>query len=72
VLNGARIGKSCLVGANSLVTEGKEFPAGSMIMGSPAKVVRQLTQEEVDDLLRGAENYVDNARRFQNKLRKID
>ncbi|MEP7099115.1 MAG: gamma carbonic anhydrase family protein, partial [Burkholderiales bacterium] len=43
VLNGAKIGKHCLVGAGALVTEGKEFPDGSMILGSPAKVVRQLT-----------------------------
>ena len=42
VLNGAKIGKGCLVGAGALVTEGKEFPDGSMIIGSPAKVVRQL------------------------------
>ncbi len=43
VLNGAKIGKNCLVGAGSLVTEGKEFPDGSMILGSPAKAVRQLS-----------------------------
>src|SRR5690606_7006550 len=47
VLNGAKIGKNCLVGAGALVTEGKEFPDGSMILGSPAKVVRQLTPEQI-------------------------
>jgi len=71
VLNGARIGRACLVGAGSLVTEGKEFPDGSLIMGSPAKVVRQLTAEKVDDLQRGARDYVANARRFGATLNRI-
>ena len=71
VLNGAKIGKGCLVGAGSLVTEGKEFPDGSMIMGSPAKVVRQLSPEQLQGLLNSAEHYVDNARRFRAGLHKI-
>jgi carbonic anhydrase/acetyltransferase-like protein (isoleucine patch superfamily) len=71
VLNGAKIGKNCLVGAGSLVTEGKEFPDGSMIMGSPAKVVRQLTPEQIEGLQRSAKHYVGNARRFKAGLKKI-
>lgn len=71
VLNGAKIGKGCLVGAGSLVTEGKEFPDGSMILGSPAKVVRQLTPEQLEGLRLSAQRYVDNARRFRAGLRKI-
>ncbi len=71
VLNGARIGRNCLVGAGSLVTEGKEFPDGSMILGSPAKVVRQLTPEQIEGLQRSAQGYRDNARRFRAGLRKI-
>lgn len=71
ILNGAKIGKGCLVGAGSLVTEGKEFPDGSMILGSPAKVVRQLTSEQVEGLRLGAQLYVGNARRFRLGLRKI-
>ena len=71
VLNGAKIGKGCLVGAGSLVTEGKEFPDGSMIIGSPAKVVRQLSPEQIEGLLQSAKNYVLNARRFKNGLRKL-
>lgn len=71
VLNGAKIGKGCLVGAGSLVTEGKEFPDGSMILGSPAKVVRQLTPERVEGLRRSAQGYVDNARRFRAGLRRM-
>ena len=72
VLNGARIGKHCLVGAGSLVTEGKEFPDGSMILGSPAKVVRQLTPEQIEGLRRSAQHYMDNARRYRNGLQPLD
>lgn len=71
VLNGAKIGKHCLVGAGSLVTEGKEFPDGSMILGSPAKVVRQLTPEQIDGLHRSAQHYIANAQRFQAGLKKV-
>ena len=71
VLNGARIGKNCLVGAGALVTEGKEFPDGSMILGSPAKVVRPLTPEQIEGLRLSAQHYVENARRFKSGLRKI-
>lgn len=71
VLNGAKIGKGCLVGAGSLVTEGKEFPDGAMIMGSPARVVRQLTPEQLQRLRLSAQHYVDNARRFKTSLHKL-
>jgi carbonic anhydrase/acetyltransferase-like protein (isoleucine patch superfamily) len=71
ILNHARIGKNCLVGAGSLVTEGKEFPDGSMILGSPAKVVRQLTPEQMAGLGRIAAHYVENAERFRSGLKKI-
>ena len=71
VLNGARIGKNCLVGAGSLVTEGKEFPDGSMIMGSPAKVVRELSPEQIEGLRQSAKHYIENAHRFKAGLKKI-
>lgn len=71
VLNGAKIGKNCLVGAGSLVTEGKEFPDGSMIMGTPAKVVRELSPEQIEGLRQSARHYVENARRFKAGLKKI-
>ena len=71
VLNGAKIGKNCLVGAGSLVTEGKEFPDGSMILGSPAKVVRELTPEQIEGLRRSAQHYVNNKNRFKAGLKKI-
>ena len=71
VLNGAKIGRHCLVGAGALVTEGKEFPDGSMIIGSPAKAVRQLTPEQIEGLKLSAQHYMDNARRFRVGLKKL-
>ena len=71
VLNGAKIGKACLVGAGALVTEGKEFADGSMILGSPAKAVRQVSPEQLRGIREGSRNYVENARRFRNGLKKI-
>ncbi len=72
VLNGARIGRNCLVGAGSLVTEGKEFPDGSLIMGSPAKVVRELTPEQIQGLALSAAHYVRNGQRYADSLTRID
>ncbi len=71
VLNGAKIGKNCLVGAGALVTEGKEFPDGSMIIGSPAKAVRQLSPDQMEGLKVSAKRYVDNANRYKAGLKKI-
>lgn len=71
VLNGAKIGKNCLVGAGALVTEGKEFPDGSMILGSPARVVKQLSAEQIDGLKMIAKHYMDNARRYKTGLKKL-
>ena len=68
VLNHAVIGRNCLIGAKSLITEGKEIPDGSLVMGSPGKVVRQLTQAEILALEETATHYVDNARRFRSDL----
>lgn len=58
VLNGAHISKNCLVGAGALVTENKEFPEGSLIIGSPAKAVRQLNEEEINGITDNADEYV--------------
>ena len=71
VLNNAKIGRNSIVGAGSVVTEGKEFPDNSLIMGSPAKVVRTLDDEAAARLRQGAENYVANARRFAKGLKKV-
>jgi carbonic anhydrase/acetyltransferase-like protein (isoleucine patch superfamily) len=70
VLNGARIGANCLVGAGALVTEGKEFPDNSLIVGSPAKVVRTLDDAAVSGLRASAEHYVRNGRRFAAGLKE--
>jgi carbonic anhydrase/acetyltransferase-like protein (isoleucine patch superfamily) len=72
VLNGAKIGRNCLVGAGALVTEGKEFPDGSLIMGTPAKVVKPLSPEQLERMRLGALHYVDNAQRYRTRLKKID
>ena len=72
ILNGARIAKNCLVGACSLVTEGKTFPENSLIMGSPAKVVRQLTEEEIEGITKSAEWYQKNMRRFNSEMHAIE
>jgi carbonic anhydrase/acetyltransferase-like protein (isoleucine patch superfamily) len=69
ILNGARIGRGCLIGAGALVTEGKEIPDGSLVMGSPGKVVRVLDDEARARLLKSAEGYRANARRFRDGLR---
>ena len=71
VLNGARIGRNCLVGAGALVTEGKEFPDNSLIMGSPAKVVRELSPEQAQRLRQSAQNYIANAARHRDGLRRL-
>lgn len=68
ILNGARIGSRCIVGANSLVTEGKEFPDGVLVLGAPAKVVRELTAEEMALIDHSAEHYVENAKRYRRDL----
>ncbi len=68
VLNGAKIGKGCLVGANALVTEGKEFPDGSLIVGAPAKAVKELDEAARMKLLASAAHYQANARRFRQGL----
>ena len=72
ILNNARIGRNCLVGANALITEGKEFPDGSLIVGSPAKVVRALDEAAIARLGRSAEGYVRNWKRFAKGLVRLD
>jgi len=71
VLNRARIGKNCLVGARALVTEDKSFPDGSLIMGTPAKVVRPLTEAEIEGLQKSAADYRDNALRHAQQLQPL-
>ena len=70
VLNGAVIGDNCLVGANSLITEGKSFADGMLILGTPAKAVRELSVDEIAGIKEAASRYVDNAARFRTSLRE--
>ena len=72
VLNGARIGKNCLIGANCLITEGKEIPDNSLVMGAPGKVVREISPEQSQGLLRSATSYVGNWKRFSAQLATRD
>jgi carbonic anhydrase/acetyltransferase-like protein (isoleucine patch superfamily) len=69
ILNRARIADDCIVGAGALVTEGREVPAGSLVMGVPAKVVRPLTPDEIGRNHISAAHYVANWKRFANGLR---
>lgn len=72
VLNRARIGKNCLIGAGALVTEGKEIPDGSLVVGAPAKVVRMLTDEQIEGLKTSARRYQENAQRYKDGLVAIE
>lgn len=71
VLNKAKIGSHCLIGANSLVPEGMEIPDGSLVMGSPAKIKRVLTEPEKKMLELSAHHYVSNGKRYLAKLKQI-
>jgi carbonic anhydrase/acetyltransferase-like protein (isoleucine patch superfamily) len=68
VLNRARIGRYCLIGAGALITEGKEIPDGTVWMGAPAKLVRQVTDLERQVLEGSAAHYVQNAQRYRKEL----
>lgn len=71
VLNGAKIGRSCIVGAGALVTEGKEFPDNSLIVGTPARVVRELSPAQFDMLSHLAGHYVAQTQRHRSGLKRI-
>jgi len=71
ILNGAQIGKNCLIGANSLITEGKVIPDGSMVMGAPGKVVRELTEQQIQGITGSALHYVENWKRYAKGLMRI-
>ena len=69
ILNRAKIGKNCIIGANSLITEGKEIPDGSLVMGSPGKVIRPVTPQEIQFTTQTAAHYVENGKNFRQNLK---
>lgn len=71
VLNGAVIGDNCLIGAGALITEGKTIPAGSLVMGTPGKVVRDLDEAAIERLKQSALGYQKNMRRFRDGLQAL-
>jgi len=71
LLNGCVIGKNSLVGANTLIPEGKEYPDGVLILGSPGKVVRKLTEEQQQGLMKAAEHYISNAEHYRKNLKIV-
>lgn len=71
VLNGAVIGKNCLIGAGALITEGKVIPDGTLVMGAPGKVVRELDEAAIAKLAMSALNYSENAARFKRELKPL-
>ncbi|MCR6666992.1 MAG: gamma carbonic anhydrase family protein [Methyloversatilis sp.] len=68
ILNRVVIGRNCLIGANALIPEGRVIPDRSLVLGSPGRVVRQLTDEEVDGLMRSAAGYVEKSRLYRDSL----
>ncbi|MGO8737272.1 gamma carbonic anhydrase family protein [Rhodoblastus sp.] len=71
IMNNARIGRFCIVGANALIPEGKEFPDYSLIVGAPARIARALEPAAAEGLRKSARHYVENGRRYAAGLRKI-
>jgi len=71
LLNRSRIGKNCLIGAGTLIPEGKEIPDGSLVVGSPGRVVKPLSETQLIILKMSSDVYVQNYKRFRDKLTKI-
>jgi carbonic anhydrase/acetyltransferase-like protein (isoleucine patch superfamily) len=65
------VGRHCLIGANALIPEGREIPERSLVVGSPGRIVRELSDEEVAALIQGAEQYVAKAALYRNRLRRL-
>jgi carbonic anhydrase/acetyltransferase-like protein (isoleucine patch superfamily) len=72
VLNGAVIGRECLIGANALVPEGKVIPDRSLVVGSPGRVIRQLTDEDVAGIRAGNHHYIEHLRHYREGLVQLD
>ena len=72
VLNGATVGANCIIGAHALVTEGKTIPDNSLAIGAPAKVIRELSAEDISGIAHNADHYIENWRRFSAELVRLD
>jgi carbonic anhydrase/acetyltransferase-like protein (isoleucine patch superfamily) len=70
-MNGARIGRGSVVGAGSVITEGKQFPENSLIIGAPARVIRTLDAEQSKEIAGPAQFYMHNGPRFRTGLKRI-
>lgn len=71
ILNGARVGRHCVIGANALIPEGKEIPDFSVVMGSPGKVVKEVSDAQKVMMEMGALHYVENFKRYQRELKRV-
>lgn len=72
ILNNAKIGKSCIIGAHALIPEGKEIPDNSLVMGAPGKIVKEISDEQAQQIKMSAVHYVENWKRHREKLKRID
>lgn len=72
VLNNAVVGKNCIIGAKALIPEGKVIPDRSLVVGTPGRIIRQLTDAEVASLLENADNYIAHAREYEEGLVRLD
>jgi len=68
ILNKTKIGKNCIIGANTLITENKVIPDRSLVVGSPGKVIRQVTAKEIEEIKVNAEHYVNNYKRYKKNI----
>ena len=72
IMNGVRVGNDCLIGSNTLITEDKYIPDGSLVLGSPGKVIRELTPEEIEANRDFSDRYVRNSARYRNTLKSMN
>jgi len=67
ILNKTKIGKNCIIGANTLITENKVIPDRSLVLGSPGKIIRQVTDKEIEDIKENAIHYIENYKKYKKK-----
>lgn len=72
ILNNARIGKNCIIGAHALIPEGKEIPDNSLVMGAPGKIVKEVSDHQVQVIKMSAMHYVENWKRHRDGMKRID